>query len=160
MPRRFSIGTAMILTAVFAVMLSILKTFDAPPVVFGFMSVFVVAIAVCQALLFKGKNPRKASIIVGVAMGILLFILLFAFQAWAVHYRGWRVEPREYLMIAAVGGIGIIVCTAVGYVAGWFIAAVFLVRKEPDNAPPPHEDTTRGRGDRLKELKDDDGQQP
>ena len=81
MPRRFSIGTAMILTAVFALLFGLLKTLDVPPVVFFVVSAFVAAIAVCQAVLFKGKNPRKASIVVGFVMGVLVVTVSGVFAA-------------------------------------------------------------------------------
>ncbi len=112
--------------------------------VFGFISVFVIAIAVCQAVLFKGKNPRKASIVVGIAMGVLSWAVFAAGLGWRGVFRYFTLGDYALLVLVSVP-VTILICTAFGYVAGWFIAAVFLVRKEPDDAPP---------------TQADDGQQP
>ena len=76
-PRRFSIGTLMILVTAFAVLFSLLKVLHAPPTVFAGISIFFAWIAACQVLLFKGKNPRLASIVGGLVFGWGLSILAF-----------------------------------------------------------------------------------
>ena len=69
MPRRFGIATLMILTAAFAVLFSMMKMLDTDPAVFVCISIFVAGIAACQVLMFKGKNPRKASFVGGYIVG-------------------------------------------------------------------------------------------
>ena len=61
-PRRFGIGTLMILVTAFAVLFSLLKVLHAPPTVFAGISIFVAVVAACQVLLFKGKKPTQGVI--------------------------------------------------------------------------------------------------
>ena len=68
MPRRYSIGTLMILTVFFALIFGILKMCGVSPIVFIAVTVFIVGVAACQALLYGGKNPRKASFVGGAVM--------------------------------------------------------------------------------------------
>jgi uncharacterized protein YhhL (DUF1145 family) len=136
MPRQFSIGTAMILTALFALLLGLLRTIGATPFMFAVASVFVVAIAACQAVLFGGRNPRKASVLAGAAMGLLLFARFAVLLLW--REQGYRYfDPNGYAILGFMGVMSTLVGTLFGYVAGWFIAAVFLVRKEPADGRRP-----------------------
>ena len=68
MPRRFGIGTLMTITVFFALLFGILKMLCVTPIVFIAIVAFIVVVAVCQALLYGGKNPRRASFIAGVVM--------------------------------------------------------------------------------------------
>jgi hypothetical protein len=130
MPRRFGIGTAMILTAMFAAVCSVLKLLDATPAVYVGVSVFVIGVVASQALLFKGKDPRHASII----SGAIIFYAIWVVVSLTAHF-----GPRDYtrettfslsgaLILLAIGGL-------LGYVVGWLFAAVFLVHKERDDWP-------------------------
>jgi hypothetical protein len=137
MPRRFGIGTIMVITTFFALVFGLLKVLQVPPLVFVLVSGFILTVAACQALLFGGKNPRKASFIAGMAM----YALAAAFTAFA----GTGVRfPIEELLCGAFGAV--VVGGPLGYAAGCLIAAIFLVRKEPNdgeatdekNAPRKH----------------------
>ncbi|MCE5267175.1 MAG: hypothetical protein LLG00_04760 [Planctomycetaceae bacterium] len=133
MPRRFSIGAAMMLTAIFAILFGILRASDAPPVVFFVTLVFVAAIAMCQALLFGGKNPRKASILVGIVAGVLVDLAFVAVVVLDACYHHAHVSVEDIALMAVAVWAAFLVCTAFGYVIGWFVAAIFLVRKESDD---------------------------
>jgi hypothetical protein len=130
-PRRFSIGTMMIFTAMFAVLFSVLKTLDVSPVVFVFISVFFAGVAACQAILFKGKNPRTASIVGGSVLFYLMMVVIYfsSFTSRTFPKNEFISLSRTFLLLLAGAWAG--------YIAGILIAAVFLVRKEPDDAPPP-----------------------
>jgi hypothetical protein len=134
MPRRFSIGTMMIITAFFALVCGVLKALHAPPLVFVLISGFMLTVAACQALLFGGRNPRKASFIAGMAMYALAAVataLIDAFQRSNLFF------PIEELLCGAFGAV--VVGGPLGYAAGCLIAAIFLVRKEPDDGEPAGE---------------------
>ena len=127
-PRRFSIGTMMILVTAFAVLFAVLKTFSAPPAAFIVITIFVGGIAACQSLLFKGKKPRLASVIGGSVMyGVGMIVATIA----SSHHEGidYEMELVYYgaLWTLAIGG-------PLGYIVGCFVASIFLVRKEPDDA--------------------------
>jgi hypothetical protein len=133
-PRRFSIGTMMILTTAFAVLFGVLKTIGVDPGTFAAISLFIGGVAACQSLLFKGKMPRLASFV----GGILLCFLIGA-TGTALDY---LPSQGHYHIITLVGsligvGIGAMICGGpLGYIVGCFVAAIFLVRKEPDDAAP------------------------
>jgi hypothetical protein len=135
-PRQFGIGTMMVLATMFAVVCAVLKTIGSPPVGFAIVLIFLVWSALCQAVLFKGKNPRRASIIGGMALYPVMSIVAVAAMPpdrppiWA-----W---PFIIPVSAIIGG-------AYGYAAGCLVAAVFLVWKERDESQlQPHEAERRG----------------
>ena len=128
-PRRFSIGTGLILIAVFAVLFSVLEMLQVPPEAFICISIFVGGVAASQAILFKGKNPRAASIIAG---AVLFYVTLLV-----VHFvNGGR--PRDTAMVGSFGGamVSVFIGGLLGYLVGGLVAAVFLVRKEPEDPQP------------------------
>lgn len=131
MPRRFSIGTMMIITFFFALLFGVLKMLGVPPMAFVAITLFVAGVAACQAILYGGKNPRKASIV----GGIVIFGVLFLLAALVAGYREGNVfryitlSPCTIFSVVFAGGL-------LGYAAGGLVAAIFLVRKEPDNDPP------------------------
>lgn len=131
MPRRFGIATLMIITAAFALVCGVLKTLGAPP--FAYLGVlgFVAWIAACQAVLFKGQEPRGASIVGGAVFGALV----------ALGGVGWQLLRGEFVPAILTELILDGVCGALfggiwGYAVGCVFAAIFLVHKEPDDTPP------------------------
>jgi peptide-methionine (R)-S-oxide reductase len=131
-PRRFGIGTMMILVAVFAMLFAVMKTLNTPPIVFGAISVFFAGVGLCQVLLFKGKNPRRASIVGG-----MIIYSLFAVIAAIVTGVGARSVGLALSLVLEAGMFGVVLGGPFGYLAGCVLAAVFLVRKEPEDDPPP-----------------------
>jgi hypothetical protein len=131
MPRRFGIATLMILTAVFALLFGVLKMLAMPPEGFACITFFVVAIAVSQAVLFKGKDSRGASIYSGVVVFYLIMLVVYLTGDTNTRYdvRDMVFSIRGALVTLVIGGI-------LGYVVGTFIAAIFLVHKQPADAPP------------------------
>ncbi len=139
MPRRFGIATLMILTAAFAVMFSLMKMLGADPAVFVCISIFVAGIAACQVLLYKGKNPRKASIIGGYIMGGLIFVGVaivggfYRRDAWVVLLR--LLLPTLFFTVLLLGG-------PFGYLAGCMVAGIFLAWKDHDPEPADDDPST------------------
>jgi hypothetical protein len=131
-PRRFSIGTMMILVTAFAVLFAVLKTVGAPPAFFIVVTIFVGGIAACQSLLFKGKKPRLASVVGGMAM-VGLFSLIV--EGIRLFFYGRFFGPSNivsYLLTTVM--LAVVLGGPLGYIVGCFIASIFLVRKEPDDA--------------------------
>ncbi|MHB1036952.1 MAG: hypothetical protein ACYC35_20030 [Pirellulales bacterium] len=129
-PRRFGIATMMIFTAIFAVLFAVLKALNFSPAGFAGVSIFIGGVAACQSLLFRGKAPRAASIVGG---SILLCVIVTV----ARFADGLSFDSAEvvdlYLGFLLLGGL-------LGYGVGVFIAAIFLIRKEPANQPPKTSD--------------------
>jgi hypothetical protein len=136
-PRRFSIGTMMILVTAFGVLFGAMKTIGVPPLVFGAIALFIGGVAACQAILFKGKMPRLASFVGGIAMFFLIGVTITVMECFTPH--GF---DNVFALLGAVIGIGfgaILLGGPLGYVVGCFVASIFLVRKEPEDAEPAAE---------------------
>ena len=123
-PRRFSLGRLMMITAFFAVLFGLLSWLDAPAVVFVVVGVFVTVVGLAQAILFSGKSPRKASVVAGSAVGAVVATMWCLFLVFVVP-GGLGVGGFLSLFpafIAFCAGVGAVL----GYLAGCLIAGVFL----------------------------------
>jgi hypothetical protein len=117
-PRRFGIGTILVVTTAFGLLLSLLQVLGAPPGVVWFVIVFISLVGLGQMLLFGAKQPRMASIVVG---AICLPLMTFATLVF-VSPRGVDGEEAACTtMAAAIFGGGF------GYLAGGVVAGVFLI---------------------------------
>ncbi len=149
-PRRFGVGTLMILVTVFAVLFSILKMLSpvlylseaerriGEPIGFAVVGLFFAGVGLSQILLFEGKNPRKGSILGGIIMSGLLTVV----GAIVAGVADRNVGAADALAVAfgtlLFGGMmSVIFGGPLGYLAGCLLAAVFLVRKEPEDPDPP-----------------------
>jgi len=68
-PRRFGVGVLLILMTAFAVLFAAMQTIGMPRKLFVIVTVLFLGVTLGQILLFQGKKPRLASLLVG---GILL----------------------------------------------------------------------------------------
>ena len=134
-PRRFSVGTMMILVTACAVLLGVLKSAGVPPLVFATVAVFIGGVGACQVLMFKGTDPRRASFYGGmITFGVLAVVAAMA--------AGCLADWEAAIACVFWGGIlAFILGGPLGYAAGCLVAAIFLVRKEPADAEPTPEDS-------------------
>ena len=122
----------MILVTAFAVLFGVLKTLGAPPEAFVVITIFVFGIAASQSLLFKGKKPRLASFVGGMVM-FGLFDVVSVPGLFFFHSRFFgpamiaSILVKMAIQVVVIGG-------PLGYIVGCFVASIFLVRKEPDDA--------------------------
>jgi hypothetical protein len=123
-PRRFGIGTIMIITAAFGVLLSSLQALGAPPGVVWFVVIFVSLIGVGQMLLFGARQPRRASIIRGAVCLPLMTLTTLSLNG----PRGPNREAPCAFCAAVIFGGGF------GYLAGGVVAGVFLVMDAIEHA--------------------------
>jgi hypothetical protein len=140
-PRRFSIGTMMILVTAFAMLFGVLKMFNVPPIAFAAISIFIGGVAACQSLLFQGKMPRLASFVGGIVMyGLIAAVtVVLAFFTYRGRFGIRDVWPTLF----EVGTLGAFFAGPLGYCVGCFVAAIFLVRKEPDDVEPTADESAR-----------------
>jgi hypothetical protein len=131
MPRRFSIGTLMILTVFFALLFGVLTMCSVSPTVFIAITLFVLGITACQALLYGGKNPRKASFVGGAVMYGLAVLGMAVVQGIRQGNVMFAIEGILCNLIGAV-----LVGGGLGYAVGCLVAGVFLVRREPSETEP------------------------
>ncbi|HEV2971266.1 MAG TPA: hypothetical protein VGY55_14925 [Pirellulales bacterium] len=152
--RRFSLATIMMMMAGTSLLLTIANALGAPPTVSGMLVMLCIAVALGQMFLFGGKQPRKASVIVGICLftGAPMFIGVIA----AISDRnpfdfGSRLRLGEMVGFFSTSVIaGPIFGALLGYLAGGLVAGVVLVMdltesifarwrksREPDDDPWP-----------------------
>lgn len=117
-PRRFGVGTIMVITAAFGLLLSSLQAIGAPPAVVWFVVIFVSLIGVGQMLLFGARQPRLASILVG-AVGLPLMTIVTISLAGPRRSLGREAPCAIFAAVLFGGGFG--------YLAGGVVAGVFLI---------------------------------
>jgi hypothetical protein len=117
-PRRFGVGTILVITTAFGLLLSLLQALGAPVGVVVFVVAFVSLIGVGQMLLFDGTQPRRASLLAGL---IGLPLLLGLTIGFFVPHRGRNNEIVCPICAAIIFG------PPSGYLAGGIVAGVFLI---------------------------------
>src|SRR5262245_22810688 len=80
-PRRFDLTTMFVILLVFAVLFAAMRALDAHPAAVGVFGLFIGWVGAAQALLFRGKNPRLASVLAGVTFQIVFAVIPIL---WAV----------------------------------------------------------------------------
>lgn len=121
-PRRFPVGTMLVLVAVFAVLLSALRTAQAYPEVIVLVTAFVLCVGVGQVVLFRGQRPREASALAG---GIAWFGLGMAYAVFLKGSGQWGASPSTAVVCAILGAP---LCgVPAGYLVGGVLAGVFLI---------------------------------
>jgi len=116
-PRRYDLATMFAVSVAYAFLFGSMRFFGWPPEVFAIVAGFFTCVGLGQALLFGGKEPRVASVLVGVFYGPIVMVI------GAIGGGG----PRHIVGLI-IGAI----CTAIagslyGYAAGVIVAGVFLV---------------------------------
>jgi hypothetical protein len=117
-PRRFDLATIFVVTLAYSLLFGMMKAISFPPIASAIVAGFISIVAAAQAFLFRGKQPRTASIIAGA----LTYSLAIA-AVWIAS--GPRIYATSELLISAsftiAGG------AFLGYLAGVIIGGVFLV---------------------------------
>lgn len=119
-PRRFDVTTIMVVTAAYAVLINVLRLFSVPSLEIVLFAGFVTLVGVGQAVLFRGKRPRLASILIGIVCGGLY---CFVMPHWGIPFTVSRMMiPEVWLMAGILGTIG---GTITGYLSGASVGGVF-----------------------------------
>jgi MFS family permease len=118
MTRRFSMRATMLLVAVAAGCMAILRSVDMPPVA-GLVVLFLLFVAAAsQMFMYGGKNPRKASVIAG----MIVFAAVNLIDSVVSDSRDRGMVPLPFNLV-----MGAIFGALVGYVLGGLVAGVFLL---------------------------------
>jgi hypothetical protein len=127
-PRQFGIGILLVITTMFAVLFAIMQMLKLPPLAFAGIAVFFGAVGLGQMLLFKGKRPRRASVIVGACF---LPCLVFGSIVFEMLSLGGVGPDLSIALFCPVFWIP--VGALLGYLAGGLIAGVFLLINTLEN---------------------------
>ncbi len=122
-PHRFGVGTLLLITALFAVLFSLMSSLAAPAGVIVFLGIAFAVIGVGQSLLFKGTSPREASMLIGACLFPWLGVVIMILYAWSIRSLLY-VDSIEFGVVITFGTVFGCLC---GYLIGVAIAGAFLV---------------------------------
>ena len=116
-PRRFDLATLFVVMIVYACLLGLFVGIGMPDAITFAILIFISAVAISQPVLFGGKMPRLASLLVGgVSLPIIIVLLTL-------------IYAPDFNIRAMIGGA--ICCSPLGlsfgYLAGALVGGVFLV---------------------------------
>jgi hypothetical protein len=118
----------LVTVGLFAVLFGFLRMSDAPLVAYVPCALFCLAIPLGQVFLYEGRQPRRASCLVGARLLPLLYIGALAVFRFQDLVREFRYHESEFVVVALTL---VIFLTASGYLLGYCIgtlsAGVFLV---------------------------------
>ncbi len=141
--RRFSVGTLMILTAMFGVLFAVLTMLDANPIIFFMVAVFFAGTGLAQMFLFGGREPRKASVVGGFFLGLIIGLAAVIIAQQTRNSFGSR-SGFEYYNTISCAFVAMIFGGPLGYIAGCLSAGIFLVRER---------ESAESGDDRMKPMK-------
>ena len=140
-PRRYDLATLFTISLAFALLFGLLRALGATPIVFACIGGFVAAVGLGQAVLFRGKAPRTASVVTGVAFLLTIQVVVYFVFIKANGRWGTPIGVLEIVLSAACMSVW---GSLFGYIAGALIGGVFLVadairRAVRKNTPHPKE---------------------
>ena len=141
-PRRFGAGTLLVIMTMYAVLFTAMQ--QLPAVFFVVIATFFTGVGFAQAILYKGRDPRTASILTGMFLYPLLLCVILAYGAsgpLASEEHRFSADLSAFLLtFYYFSGFG----AGAGYLAGGLIAGVFLLFNkvqpplaDPDEEPAP-----------------------
>jgi hypothetical protein len=131
MPKRFSIAIMMAWLTLFALVFSLMKCVEAPPQIFGIVTVLMLAIGLAQMWLFGGNNPRLASVLAG---AVVLSVEVVALNLAT----GYFIDEPSHIVLHIISSIILIViCIPLGaffgYLLGTLTAGIVLTLNYLEN---------------------------
>lgn len=117
-PRRFDLSTLFIVTVAFSLLFGGMRWLQFPAGVSLAVGGFIALVGFGQALLFGGRRPRTASLVIG---ALVCFLAMLGY--WLAG--GPRAYPTAYLLI--VGGYTLVGGALLGYAAGAAVGGVFML---------------------------------
>jgi hypothetical protein len=148
-PKRFDLSTIFAITTGYAVLFGVIRYFvgeaDYAAGIALMVGVFVTLVGIGQALLFDGRRPRTASILVGVVVTSLAMV---AMMLWSNSLRMPGILFPVLLFNGVMAGI------VYGYLGGVAVGGVFLVadllrrcfQRKSTELPPLPQATEEGTG--------------
>ena len=137
-PRRFGAGVLLVLVTAFAVLFAVMRSAHLGPKSFSIFAVFFLGITLGQILLFQGKRPRRASLLVGAVLLPLEWLVADRYVVLGVVWSAGDVlrllgVPRNLVPLLSVATavllalLGVIASALIGYLVGCVMAGIFFV---------------------------------
>jgi putative addiction module component (TIGR02574 family) len=117
-PRRFDLSMIFVVTSVYAVLLAGMSALQFPPAASLAVAGFITFVGIGQAMLFGGRRPRTASLVVGAVLYAVPMLII-----WLMS--GPRIYPGALILLS--GTSAIIGGAILGYLAGVMVGGVFLL---------------------------------
>lgn len=140
-PRRIGVGKLAVFTSIYALLFGMMGMLGFPLTVILVVAIYFAAVGFGQRYLFKGNEPRTASVLVGACfLPCLVFSSYFLQSSSPAHHLAIDYYIRLSLPAAMIGAL-------LGYVFGGVIAGVSLtvdtltkVRDKLQGAKEPEEE--------------------
>lgn len=118
-PRRFDLATMMAVTLAYALLFGALRLMRIQPIDIAKVAGLFTCIAIGQAVLYRGKRPRLASVLIGIVYLVGIYL---------VHAATREAEMLQIQFFVLLIWLAIAMAGAIcGYFSGIAVAAVFLV---------------------------------
>ncbi len=118
-PRRYDLATMFVVSTAYAVLFAGMRMLEWPMEMSLTTGLFITLVGLGQALLFGGKSPRLASVVVGYAFGVGGYLFIVWEDAGYV--------PAEYFFGSLLVGLWWL---PLGYLAGVLIGSVFMAAEK------------------------------
>jgi len=120
-PRRYGVGTLLLITAMYAVLFSVLRCLQVPLGTFLLIVAFFTLVGLGQMFFFKGREPQAAAALVGIFFWPLAVLANLGLTLFGRSpFPSWLDHPGLMLLWIVLGGMA-------GSFAGAVILAVFTV---------------------------------
>jgi hypothetical protein len=114
----------MAVTLAYALLFGVMRFLQAPPALIGFVSLFITLVGLGQALLFRGRHPRAASLVAGILAWSACAVLIYAWD----HPGGGTPRPGYWTDLLKIFAISAVCPGAIlSYLTGTLVAGLFLV---------------------------------
>ena len=119
-PRRYDLATLFAVSIAYSLGFGVLRLCDCSATVFAVLAAFVTCVGLGQALLFKGRAPRAASMLVGVTFWIVGAVVV-AVQGAGADVAKVIADVFPLLFILSIPA------ALTGYITGVAVGGVFLI---------------------------------
>lgn len=119
-PRRYDLATLFAVSLAYSLAFAVMRSCDFSATAFAVVAAFVTCVGLAQALLFRGRAPRAASVLVGMSFCPVGAVVV------AVQGAGPNVE-RAIAEVIPLAIILLIPGAVTGYITGAAVGGVFLI---------------------------------
>lgn len=120
-PRHFDLATIFAVTSAYSLLFGAMSGLQFPPIASVVVAGYITLVGIGQATLYGGKQPRKASALVGaIVYAVVQSVIIYANSIP-------QSAPSTAILMLLVFAQGLIAGAICGYIAGVMVGGVFLV---------------------------------
>jgi hypothetical protein len=118
-PRHFDLATLFAVTSAYSLLFGAMNGLQFPPIANAIVAGFITLVGIGQAVMYGGKQPRKASAVVGA--------VVYAVVQSVMMYVQSSTMPSPGVIMLLIFAQGLVMGALCGYIAGVMVGGVFLV---------------------------------